>query len=1707
MSIKLSKRISSKKKYPPDPPNDNLRAQILCNLGLEFFKYVPMDPACMLEISTWSLEDQAPQESKDLPNAFLRRLWLLSPDARSTCCKGPSDAPDDTNNLPEIPNGLGRESQSILNPLDLVTAVFMSANNFLQQEMTWRMVQCQFAVPLVLPSMIPEEPSHFLLWPMRSVVSHWTSHLPAQNERVQEGNLASTRMPMVSCVKLGRCGVSKSQVLNQIITGLKSCNETFVHRGMDGGQLPQTLSNGLVEIGWYVPSEDTLRDFLPVPVVISNLRGDASMHEKCFSLLCQASSVVIVFCDTLREKDKQLLASHKDMASKLIVVDMDSGKNENRVVGFAGLNFVKDMGVPEGSVLQGKDLSEEELAQRLCEILKELYPDKLKLVTLEEAAEIAVELGLNLDEGTCCKQAMATMEKVLKGLDDGLDQFMEKQLPLQGPLWSNLTEIEKKESKLGKEEKQLHLQLRKEKKAILAELRSYKMTPAMKIFTNALFTTDKVERTYFLNWMKLRLTLKQTETESHTHDLFTDPKTESQNGMSEHSDQLSDDQNVTNDLFDSDSFCTDSMFEGEISDEQPVNAGLTENLGSAVDLVPEQELHMTSNGAIQSEGITENCFEEQNQDSDLESDVPLSCQETQQCKHELTIAAADSNPTEQRMHPGVPTEPQVMMDLVEPDQVVQPDQVEVDQVEPDPSSLGLEHFLREMGLIFDFTYISPGIGSQSVLRLPSLAADLLLYGVPLELMDGDASNIPIRWLGCVFGELKRRLPQQPKMRVVTNLGVHHANNAEVLLALFGVQFPNGGKRTTRGVYMVVLCLPQSLRKPMRCDYLLLINVDGLCSPSQDNKINTRIHDNEMVTVATALSNVIMHNIASNASSDFETDFTVIVSALLRIKESGPVPSCQILVQDEDINSLLLASQLKRVCEMLQDATEVKGTNNSDEQKTKNTSDITCIKGPWSSASPSDPVDSQYGKAVLKFKKNVFESLEKWAAKYEATSLPQFMIRLSAVWDALKKESFTTGLQNTNTALAFSLFCIEFSQWEDSFLEHTKSWLLGAERKIFATKERALKAEIQNGLLSALKDEVKVDIKTELDKLKSDVDTYMLANDILKERFETLQPICMWYIDDLRERVTQESMQRLATASESHCSYVQLNKFETLLEKEQESTLCKLLENSKSTKVLLQDEKLEEEFEAVWNTTLSSFEFRPTENENITARVTDILRQNLISRGLHKHMKKTEDISQNLISGFQVYDDHFGYRNRLKKDNNKLQKSEAEQVACTLIAEYKQFVADKSSLVANFSDSYITEILENVEKTLREKSMGIRTAFEVDLKVYLCSWACQDFQKVHDRYAKDKELLTYMTVSKSTYLAKFIYQFRKRDQRHRVAQAFTSIVIKPAVLDYIYGPLGPHIVQDIQSKQQQYQSSRAFNQSLLEELIKEDSFEGFLEYLHCYDAYRQKKVQETLVAYLSESTNVNNWRLNRLGEIVGKIAAAMSQTAEDTNGVQRDTKPLLERVCLILESDADLDVSRSSLDGPLFSIVTEWDHFVKHLMELLAALRLDLAQEFSQKVDVTQLLSCLSDPKQSLFNRVRGCDKRCPLCRAPCEEETKGHQVHRAVFHRPKWMLPFVSVISCPEIMSECDSVQNQNMQSTYVPCRNFLSLNTDWAIDPEDQNMQMSSAYWRYVLVRFREKFLREYGEMAANLPLEWNTVTAEEALSSLKDAYITRLC
>ncbi|MBN3277145.1 URGCP protein, partial [Polyodon spathula] len=76
-----------------------------------------------------------------------------------------------------------------------------------------------------------------------------------------------------------------------------------IHRDVECGDVTQRIANGLVEIDWCLPCGKNNLDIFSEPVAVANLRGDLLSFQKQFSILCQTSSAVFIFFDSIVDED------------------------------------------------------------------------------------------------------------------------------------------------------------------------------------------------------------------------------------------------------------------------------------------------------------------------------------------------------------------------------------------------------------------------------------------------------------------------------------------------------------------------------------------------------------------------------------------------------------------------------------------------------------------------------------------------------------------------------------------------------------------------------------------------------------------------------------------------------------------------------------------------------------------------------------------------------------------------------------------------------------------------------------------------------------------------------------------------------------------------------------------------------------------------------------------------------------------------------------------------------------------------------------------------------------------------------------------------------------------------------------------------------------------------------------------------------------
>ncbi|KAI1887894.1 hypothetical protein AGOR_G00195190 [Albula goreensis] len=703
------------------------------NLGLQNYRKDKLALSTLLVISQEALTEKTCASLKSLSWCFLRKLMMMNTTARSVRCvakKAPTSQDLDSLLADDSPD----EGEGV-NPLDLITALFLCSDGFLQQEMAVKMSMCQFSVPLLLPNSDTQQ-STLMLWALRDIVKKFRPHSLQESKGFVEKSIVLTQLPLISFVRLGNSSLSESHILNQILSNSQQYHDTFIHRNMTGGDTPKRISEGLVEISWYLPCGNRNMDIFPEPVAVANLRGDISAFETQFSFLCKISAAVFVFCDDFQDCE---ILNPKHIKAQLFLVCSTQNSSFNRE---AFKEHVTRLQIPSNHIIpKTQNINDAEFIMKLRALMNDVIKQNQLKMSVEQMSAIAHELGIPVDEGyMLCESAKVKANAITASISDIL-KYKQTQLPLQGEIWKELARLEKEECRLkkagDKNIEKYRSELRQQKQRLREQQRAHGMSDSMSNFISAL-SGPKEERSYFLKWMKISL------------------------------DHLS-------------------------------------------------LRHL----------------------SDLRERYKQLCLNSPQDKrkiHDLDRQIASS-------------------------------------------SLGVEHFLREMGQLYEVACSLPENHPyrQQMQNLPRYCAQLLLDGLPVELIDGDASNIPLQWVKDVLTELHHLTHPNSRIRVITVLGVQSTGKSTLLNAMFGVQ--------------------EDFREQLGCDFIMVIDTEGLKSPELAQLADSYEHDNELATLVVGLSDITIINIAMENSTEMKDVLQIVVHAFLRMKEVGKKPCCMFVHQN------------------------------------------------------------------------------------------------------------------------------------------------------------------------------------------------------------------------------------------------------------------------------------------------------------------------------------------------------------------------------------------------------------------------------------------------------------------------------------------------------------------------------------------------------------------------------------------------------------------------------------------------------------------------------------------------------------------------------------------------------------------------------------------------------------------------------------------
>ncbi|KAF1315944.1 hypothetical protein FI667_g15750, partial [Globisporangium splendens] len=356
--------------------------------------------------------------------------------------------------------------------------------------------------------------------------------------------------------------------------------------------------------------------------------------------------------------------------------------------------------------------------------------------------------------------------------------------------------------------------------------------------------------------------------------------------------------------------------------------------------------------------------------------------------------------------------------------------------------LGMEHLWRELSHLY-------AADPNNRSHLADMAAQHLLDGFSLELMDGDAAMVNMKWIQGVLNSLDSKLPGA-KVQVLSVMGVQSSGKSTLLNYMFGVRLRTSVSRCTRGVSMQLL----KCEDRKKYDYIILMDTEGVRAPEYVGRDDSVWRDNRMATLAVLPADATVV-LTKGESTDTINEILPIVLSVhldseLAYQHGGRLPSklfftfnqidlaerskmeniVHMLVRQLNTNASIVEETRRRALSGISGTTTDSSTayfqslnvdiNNEDQSDVRM---LGTIKA--QSFAPHDIPVPEFGRRLCAFREHLHERVceEK---QWNPRSFVQFKDYLTLVWDCIQHSNFNLNFKEAFEKSNYDLLMREFS---------------------------------------------------------------------------------------------------------------------------------------------------------------------------------------------------------------------------------------------------------------------------------------------------------------------------------------------------------------------------------------------------------------------------------------------------------------------------------------------------------------------------------------------------------------------------------------------------------------------------------------------------------------------------------------------------------
>ncbi|XP_052556154.1 interferon-induced very large GTPase 1-like [Tympanuchus pallidicinctus] len=1017
------------------------------------------------------------------------------------------------------------------------------------------------------------------------------------------------------------------------------------------------------------------------------------------------------------------------------------------------------------------------------------------------------------------------------------------------------------------------------------------------------------------------------------------------------------------------------------------------------------------------------------------------------------------------------------------------------------SSIGLEHILREVGQIYE-ALESTDSKDERLQKLPEIAADLMVSGYPIELMDGDASYVPLQWVAAIFDRLIEKLGDT-RVFVLSVLGIQSTGKSTLLNAMFGLQFSVSAGRCTRGAFMQLIKADEELQRDVNFDYMLVVDTEGLRAIEMANKHSLN-HDNELATFVIGIGNMTLINIFGENPSEMQDILQIAVQAFLRMKQVKLSPGC--LFVHQNVGEITAKEQNMEGQRRLQEKLDEMTVTAAQQEFC----DITCFSDVirfdvnthihyfahlWEGNPPMAPPNPTYSQNVQELKSKILLAARK-ESPGSVLRLSSLKVRICDLWNALRNENFIFSFKNSVEIAAYKKLETSFSQW---------TWKL---RRRILDLQMQLDNKVRNGKLE------KITTK-ELEKQvqeTSDAITKEMGKFFSEDR--DCEILIQWKTNtELKLKDLQAS---LLDETRRKCEkLLELKKNQSRLDERKSEYENELLKKSRELALSvkgqgLSEQELRRNFDSLWLTWVTevSSNAPPLEEVNIDAEIESVLLEHFKEPKIDERIGKfSKQATFSLDEKKHVSKKKIWYKFWSHLSESDL--STLQLITDRIIRRVKENIDQKEKDKMDYSHTFIHEILKEVQEGTgtvpSTEKYTFTKDYSIDLSVYLCKTAAARFKDMHAAFRKANDPVIYLESKREDFFTCFQISCQGATSITTFAD-FLCSKIAPGLRLAVYDKTALVIAERMRSEIPDFNGSRAnLEVCILKYLAQEEKFEKFKLYLTSPVDFLETYIQTHVETYCSDQNSrlvmFLDTTLAQYYEAILKAVVASTTFVKDRRDSNKRISLWLDEFCR--ELGGVLRLPRSDLVGIEHLEITDIEFLNNAMTEALSPLRDLLKEEFAR----ADLSSFEKQPHKTLLEQFPGCKEQCPFCKAVCTNTIPNHDGdHQLVFHRPKVLGRYkwyktdnlVIDICSSSVVSECSFRIGED---TWIPYKKYRTAGhpySTWNILP-DTSVQK---YWKWFVSYFRaqlEEFYEGKFQGRGEIPDSWRTVTKQEALDELR--------